>query len=548
MKKFRKRGFLLYFSIRAMFCRKNSAGDGIFFLKTVRMCDPHRSDHTSNGKGEKKMDALNQAIAQISDVLWNSVLLFLLVGTGVYFSVRTRFVQVRKFKTAWNRVFGGFSLKGKKAGKDGMTSFQALATAIAAQVGTGNIAGVAGAIAIGGPGAIFWMWVAALLGMVVKFAEVVLAVRYREPDAQGGYRGGPMYYIKNGLGPKWAWLGGLFCAFGMVAAFGVGNSTQISTAVASINQALCFVGLTPSFYGNLAMGLIAGAIVALVILGGAKRIGAVAEYLIPVMSLGYIALSLGALFQNAGAIPGALKAIFAGAFSPAAFTGGAVGTMFLALRIGVSRGVFTNEAGMGTASIAHAGANTRHPAEQGLYGIFEVFADTLVICTMTALVILTSGIPIPYGADAGAELTVSAFVSVYGGWVTIFLALSMALFAFATILGWGLYGLRCAEYLLGNRSFRPFALAHAATTVLGALLAPALLWELAEAVNGLMAIPNLIALAALSPEVFRLTNAYFHAQQKSPARCEAACTTASPDHISPVKPDGKAFPSQHRPA
>lgn len=491
------------------------------------------------------LEIFTSLIQALNRVVWGIPALILILGVGLYYSFRTRFLQIRKLgfslRSIWNKLR-------QKPEAGGVSPFQAVCTALAATVGTGNIAGVAGAIAIGGPGSIFWMWVAALLGMVVKFAEVVLAVRYREPDAQGGYRGGPMYYIKNGLGPKWAWLGGLFCAFGMVAAFGVGNSTQISTAVASINEALCFVGLTPSFYGNLAMGLIAGAIVALVILGGAKRIGAVAEYLIPVMSLGYIALSLGALFQNAGAIPGALKAIFAGAFSPAAFTGGAVGTMFLALRIGVSRGVFTNEAGMGTASIAHAGANTRHPAEQGLYGIFEVFADTLVICTMTALVILTSGIPIPYGADAGAELTVSAFVSVYGGWVTIFLALSMALFAFATILGWGLYGLRCAEYLLGNRSFRPFALAHAATTVLGALLAPALLWELAEAVNGLMAIPNLIALAALSPEVFRLTNAYFHAQQKSPARCEAACTTASPDHISPIKPDGKALPSQHRPA
>ncbi len=371
---------------------------------------------------------------------------------GLYFSLRTRFFQVRKLGfslgTIWHKLR-------EKPEAGGVSPFQAVCTALAATVGTGNIAGVAGAIAIGGPGAIFWMWVAALLGMVVKYAEVVLAVRYREPDGQGSFRGGPMYYIKNGLGKKWTWLGGLFCAFGMVAAFGVGNSTQISTAVTSINEALIFLGLIPSPRGNLMVGLLAGALVALVILGGAKRIGAVAEYLIPVMSLGYIALSLGVLLRNAGAVPGALQSIFAGAFSPKAFTGGAVGSAFLTLRIGVSRGVFTNEAGMGTASIAHAGANTRHPAEQGLYGIFEVFADTLVICTMTALVILSSGISVPYGTDAGAELTVAAFVSVYGGWVTIFLALSMALFAFATILGWGLYGIRCAEYLLGKQELPP---------------------------------------------------------------------------------------------
>lgn len=452
------------------------------------------------------LDIITAVIQALNRVVWGAPALLLILGVGLYFSFRTRFLQVRKLgfslSTIWRKLR-------EKPEPGGVSPFQAVCTALAATVGTGNIAGVAGAIAIGGPGAIFWMWIAALLGMVVKYAEVVLAVRYREPDGQGGYRGGPMYYIKHGLGPKWAWLGGLFCVFGMVAAFGVGNSTQISTAVTSVNEALLFLGFTPSFHGNLIMGLLAGGLVALVVLGGAKRIGAVAEYLIPVMSVGYILLSLGVLVHNASAVPTALQSIFAGAFSPRAFTGGAVGTAFLTLRIGVSRGVFTNEAGMGTASIAHAGANTRHPAEQGLYGIFEVFADTLVICTMTALVILTSGISVPYGADAGAELTVAAFVSVYGGWVTIFLALSMALFAFATILGWGLYGIRCAEYLLGNRGFRPFALIHAATTVLGTLIAPSLLWELAEAVNGLMAIPNLIALAALSPEVFRLTASYF---------------------------------------
>ena len=280
-------------------------------------------------------DTISAFIQALNRVVWGAPALLLILGVGLYFSLRTRFFQVRKLGfslgTIWHKLR-------EKPETGGVSPFQAVCTALAATVGTGNIAGVAGAIAIGGPGAIFWMWVAALLGMVVKYAEVVLAVRYREPDGQGSFRGGPMYYIKNGLGKKWTWLGGLFCAFGMVAAFGVGNSTQISTAVTSINEALIFLGLIPSPRGNLMVGLLAGALVALVILGGAKRIGAVAEYLIPVMSLGYIALSLGVLLRNAGAVPGALQSIFAGAFSPKAFTGGAVGSAFLTLRIGVSRG------------------------------------------------------------------------------------------------------------------------------------------------------------------------------------------------------------------
>ncbi|MCI6729986.1 MAG: sodium:alanine symporter family protein [Candidatus Faecousia sp.] len=447
----------------------------------------------------------------LNRLVWGFPALLLILGVGGYLSIRTGFVQLRKlgltFKTIWQKLR-------QPPEPGGVSPFQALCTALAATVGTGNIAGVAGAIAIGGPGAVFWMWVAAFLGMAVKYGEVVLAVRYREPGPDGAYLGGPMYYIRNGLGHAWGWLGSLYCCFGVIAAFGVGNSTQVSTAVASINQALAAFGHTPGFRGNLVMGLILGLLVGLVVLGGARRIGSVAEYLIPVMSLGYILLSLGAIACNRQALPGALEAIFAGAASPRACTGGAVGSLFITLRIGVSRGVFTNEAGMGTASIAHAGAKTRHPCEQGLYGIFEVFADTIVICTMTALVILTSGVSIPYGVDAGAELTVTAFVSVYGSWVTVFLAVSMALFAFATILGWGLYGTRCAEFLFGGKSSRLFALLHAATTILGALIAPALLWDLAEVVNGLMAIPNLIALLALSPEILRLTGTYFEQTER----------------------------------
>lgn len=467
-------------------------------------------------------------IQTVNRLVWGAPALILILGVGLYLSIRTGFLQLRKLGFSLRTIFHKLRQKPEEGG---VSPFQAVCTALAATVGTGNIAGVAGAIAIGGPGAIFWMWVSALLGMAIKYAEVVLAVRYREKNAKGEYLGGPMYYIKNGLGRKWAWLGSLFCGFGVVAAFGVGSTTQVSTVVTGINEALSAFGLSPSTKGNLIMGVVMGLIVALVLLGGAKRIGAVAEYLVPVMSVGYILLSLGVILHNYSAVPQAFASIFAGAFSPSALTGGAVGSFFTAMRIGVSRGVFTNEAGMGTASIAHAGANTKHPAEQGMYGIFEVFADTIVICTMTAIAILCSGVPIPYGMDAGAELTVSAFVQTYGNWVTIFTALAMACFAFATILGWGLYGIRCAEYLFGAGGWKPFAWFHALSTVLGAVVAPALIWQLAESVNGLMAIPNLIAVLILSPEVFRLTKSYFRAQpmQVRPMLRAGRRSASSPD-------------------
>lgn len=453
-------------------------------------------------------DFLPRFIQAVNHMVWGFPALFAIGSVGLYFTVKTRCVQLRKLPFALKSVFR----KLREKPTDGVSPFQALCTALAATVGTGNIAGVAGAISIGGPGAIFWMWVAALLGMVVKYAEVVLAVRYRQQAPDGSYRGGPMYYIRDGLKPGWRWLGVVFCVFGIVAAFGVGNSTQVSTAVASVEEALAVYGVSPAVPVPLLMGLVFGLLVGLVIFGGAKRIGAVAEYLIPVMSLGYILLGAGVLLQRASALPTALLSIVSGAFNPSAVTGGAVGSCFIALRTGFSRGVFTNEAGMGTASIAHAGANISHPVQQGLYGIFEVFADTLVICTVTALVILTAQVPIPYGQATGAELTISAFTSVYGQWVSVFLALSMVLFSFATILGWGLYGIRCTEFLFGNRGWYVFAALHTLTTVLGALAAPALLWDLAETVNGLMAIPNLVALAFLSKEVILLTTDYFNSK------------------------------------
>lgn len=452
-------------------------------------------------------------IERLNHFLWGYPALFLILGAGLYLSFRTSFLPIRKLGYTLKLVFRRLR---QSPETEGVSPFQAVCTALAATVGTGNIAGVAGAIALGGPGALFWMWVAAFLGMVVKYGEIVLAVRYRIQNQDGTFSGGPMYYISRGMGKNWKWLGTLYCVFGVVAAFGVGNSTQISTAVVSMNEALPLFGLSPSFAGNLSMGLILGALVALVVLGGAKRIGAVAELLIPIMSLSYLLFGLGAIAVNYRAIPQALSSVISGAFCPEAVTGGAVGSLWIAMRTGVSKGVFTNEAGMGTASMAHAGADTNSPAEQGLYGIFEVFVDTILICTVTALVILTSGVSISYGASAGAELTCYAFQSVYGSWISLFLALSMILFAFATILGWGLYGAQCARYLFGARWGALFGVLHAGVTVFGSVLSPTLVWSLAEVFNGLMALPNLLALLTLSPEILKLSKPYLIMRSTQP--------------------------------
>ncbi len=447
-----------------------------------------------------------------NEIVWGAPALVLILGVGLYLSIRTRFAQITLFPKAlrlfWQRLRG----KGERADA-GVTAYQALCTALAATVGTGNLAGVAGAIAIGGPGAIFWMWVCAVLGMVTKFAEASLAVHFRAKE-RGEFVGGPMYMIRNGMGKRWQFLAAVYAFFGVAAAFGVGNATQINAVITSLHQAaLSFDRQWPE-WGNLVIGVILAVIIAAMLLGGARRIGQVAERLVPVASLAYLLLGLGVLIARMDAIPAAFQAIFQGAFSPAAVTGGAVGSAFSALRIGVSRGVFTNEAGMGTASIAHAGAQVSHPAQQGLMGIMEVFLDTIVICTMTALVILVSGVEIPYGTDVGAALTAQAFAAVYGQWVTVLLAALLALFAFATVLGWGLYGARCAQFLFGENSWKKFVYLQAVTVVLGAVLNTGTVWLLSETVNGLMAIPNLIALAALTPVLVKLTKEY----QKTQAR------------------------------
>lgn len=451
---------------------------------------------------------MTNILEQMNKIVWGVPALALILGVGILLSVRTKLPQIFLFFEALRNFLRKFK---KKSGENGSVSpFQALCTALAATVGTGNIAGVAGAIAIGGPGAIFWMWICAFLGMAIKFAEVTLAVRYRQKDAGGEYVGGPMYMIRNGMKKSWAPLAGMYSFFGIVAAFGVGNTTQINAVVTGVNEAVIAFGGRETVAGNLLLGIVLAVLIASILMGGMKRIGYLAERMVPFASALYLLLGVGVLIARAEQIMPALSCIFEGAFSPRAVTGGTVGSVLLTLRIGVSRGVFTNEAGMGTASIAHAAADVKHPVEQGLMGIMEVFLDTIVICTMTALVILVSGVSVPYGEDVGASLTAHAFASVYGDWVSVVIAAALCCFAIATVLGWGLYGARCAQYLFGQNVWKRFVVLQAVAVVLGAVLKTGTVWLMSETVNGLMAIPNLIALAYLSPELVCLTNEYKH--------------------------------------
>ena len=447
----------------------------------------------------------------LNDFIWGIPAILCILGVGLYLGLRTGFIQLRKFGYAMKTTVGRM-FKKKEAADGAMTPFQAVCTALAATVGTGNIAGVAGAIAIGGPGAVFWMWISALLGMGTKFAEVTLAVHFRERNEHGDYVGGPMYYIKNGLGKKWMWLAYAYAAFGVCAVFGTGNATQVNTITAAINTALVNYNVLSQdslALSNLIIGLIIAAVVALILIGGVKRIGRVSEKLVPVMALLYIVLGVGLIVMKIDRVPAVFGTIFQGAFTPSAVTGGVVGSFFLSMKNGISRGIFSNEAGLGTGSIAHACADTKKPVKQGMFGIFEVFMDTIVICTMTALIILLSGVEITYGKAAGAELTISGFTTVYGNWVSIFTAIAMCCFAFSTIIGWGLYGARCAEFLFGNRITKPFNVAYSLTAIVGATVDLGLIWGISDTFNGFMTVPNLIAVFLLTPVVLKLIQEHF---------------------------------------
>ena len=437
--------------------------------------------------------------------MWGIPTLTLILCVGIFVSFCTGFAQITLFLKSIKSFFQQFRQKGEPGQ---LTPYQALCTALAATVGTGNIAGVAGAISLGGPGAIFWMWVCAFFGMAIKYAEATLALFYRQKNRDGEYVGGPMYMIREGLPKRLHWLAGLYSFFGVVAAFGVGNATQVNAVIDSMTGLLSAYQIPTPGWLRITIGMFLALVIGGILLGGAKRIGTIAQALVPFASVLYILISLFVLGLCCDRIPVAFQAILQGAFSPRAVTGGFVGSIFTAVRVGSSRGIFTNEAGMGTASIAHASAQVSHPAQQGLMGIMEVFIDTVVICTLTALVILCSGISVPYGMDAGAELTSAAFSSVLGDWVRMILTAALCAFAVATVLGWGLYGLRCAQYLFGDGVWKRFVYIQIITVIVSSALRTGTVWLIAETVNGLMAIPNLIALLFLSRKLAELTKTY----------------------------------------
>lgn len=453
---------------------------------------------------------MSEKIASINSIvnsfIWGVPAMICIIGVGILLTVRTRCIQVRKFGVAMKNTIGKIFDK-TQARNGSMSPFQAVCTALAGTVGTGNIAGVAGAIALGGPGAIFWMWCSAFLGMCTKFSEVTLAIHFREKNKNGEYVGGPMYYIKNGLSKKWHFLAVFYAVFGVLTVFGTGNATQVNTIVSSVNTALMNFNILkdePNSNVNLIFGIFIAALVAMVLLGGIKRIGQVSEKLVPFMAVLYVILALGVIILNIQRVPGVFAQIVSGAFTPRAATGGIIGSMFLSMKKGVSRGIFSNEAGLGTGSIAHACADTDNAVHQGMFGIFEVFMDTIVICTLTGLVILLAAPNISYGQAAGAELTISGFTATYGGWVSILTAIAMCCFAFSTIIGWGLYGSRCIEFLGGEKFVRPFLVVYSFVSIVGATMNLGLLWDISDTFNGLMAVPNLIALLMLSGHVKKL--------------------------------------------
>ena len=457
------------------------------------------------------MELIVKVNSFLNGIVWGWPCLILLVGTGVYYTIRCGGIQFKWFGYIMKNTIGKIFEK-KEAGEGAVTPFQAVCTALAATVGTGNIAGVTGAIALGGPGAVFWMWISALFGMCTKFAEVTLAIHFRERNDKGDWVGGPMYYISKGLGKNWKWLGSLFALFGMLAAFGIGNMTQINSIVTSISGTINSFTPINVNTANLIIGIIVAIFCAIVLIGGLKRIGQVTEKLVPFMAVIYILSALIIFFAHIGNIGNVLRSIFVGAFTPSAVVGGAAGiTISAAVKRGVGRGVFSNEAGLGSAPIAHAAADTDSAVRQGCFGVFEVFADTIVICTLTAFAVLMSGTPINFGQAAGADLTIAAFGTTFGRVGGIIISVGLTLFATSTILSWCLYGTRCAEFLFKTtKIIKPYQVIFCLIIVLGAVTELSLVWDIADTLNGLMALPNLVGLLALSPIVIKLTREYFN--------------------------------------
>lgn len=443
-------------------------------------------------------------VSTVNDIAWGPGMLVLLLGTGVYLTLGLKLFTVRRIPTALGMLWRGRD--SRQAGD--ISPFGALMTSLSATIGTGNIAGVAVAIAMGGPGAVFWMWMAALVGMATKYAEAVCAVNYREQDANGNYSGGPMYYIKNGLHPRWHWLGWAFALFGSLAGFGLANTVQSNSVAQVLNGEF---GIDPWLTGVTLMALVGG-----VILGGITRIARVASVLVPFMALAYVLLSLTVILLNIDAVPGAVATIVTSAFSPVAATGGFAGaTVWAALRWGVARGIFSNEAGLGSAPIAHAAAKTNQPVEQGMIAMLGTFLDTIVVCTMTGLVIVI--MDVWQGGLSGASLTTLAFSNAMPGGQYV-VTFGLCLFAFTTMIGWSFYGERCVVFLLGTGAILPFRIAWVLALPVGAVAQLDLVWIIADTLNAFMAIPNLIALILLAPVVFRLTREYLTAPDQATER------------------------------
>ncbi len=446
----------------------------------------------------------------VASFVWGPALLVLLLGTGLYLTAALRFMPIRRIGTGFRLLFRGRRAAAHEPGE--ITPFQTLMTALSATIGTGNIAGVATAIALGGPGAVFWMWMTALVGMATKYAEAVLAIRYREVDADGRTVGGPMYYIKNGLGPKWAWMAMAFAVFAAIAGFGIGNMVQSNSVTAIV---VANFGVP-----NWSVGLVLSVLTFAVIIGGVKRIGRVSEWLVPFMAVIYVVGGLIILAMNIQDIPEGFAFIVRSAFTDTAATGGFAGAaVWAGIRFGVARGIFSNEAGLGSAAIAHAAAKSNDAVQQGLVAMLGTFIDTIIVCTITALVIVTVHVPVamPDGSTqmlaawasgkTGAELSALAFAAGLPAGGNMIVTFGLILFAFTTILGWSYYGERAAEYVLGTRIVMPYRLAWVVFVFVGSVLQLSMVWTITDILNALMAIPNLIALLLLSGTVFAMTRA-----------------------------------------
>ena len=456
-------------------------------------------------------------VGPLNTVAWIYILLPCVFAGGLYFTIGTGAVQFRRFGYAMKNTVGKM-FKKQEAEAGAVTPLQAVTTALAATVGTGNIVGTSQAIALGGYGAIFWLWLAALLGMVIKFSEVTLSIKYRERDAKGDWVGGPMYYIKNGLGPQWKWLAVMFSVFAILASFGIGNMSQANSIMDSVKGAI--LAFNPGMESTVAIewgtGIFLAAVTALVLFGGIKRIGSVTEKFVPLMSILYIVFTLIVIGGNLDGLGNAFKMIFVGAFNPQAVLGAGAGIALKnALVWGLRRSAFSNEAGLGSAAIAHAAAQTEGPVQQGVFGIFEVFIDTIVVCTLTALTIICSGVEITFGEAPGSALITAAFSTVFGEKIaSLFVAFALMMFAYSTILGWSLYGTRCTQYLFGLKAAKIYQFIFIAVVIVGCVSPIAAVWNLADTFNGLMAIPNFIALFLLSPVLFKTTKEFFSDKSK----------------------------------